>query len=172
MGVIMKKSPAYEKQTIPLQDTERTGIRWTLKQVLPVIGGWAGDKRRKAVFSLITLAIFLGVCVGVILLVIGGGEDRVSLTPEDICVVKISPQDQSAVVKTSGGALHLIRVGDSPKGLGRVVEIVEGRIVIAAQGEGGNEEIIIRVEDGNQRIVRIRQVGDAEPLFSTSQPIK
>jgi len=63
-------------------------------------------------------------------------------------------------------------VGDSPPGLGRVIEIVEGRIVIAAQGEGGSEEIIIKVEDGVQRVVRIRKVGDAEPPFSTSQPAK
>ena len=68
--------------------------------------------------------------------------------------------------------MHVIRVGDLAKGLGRVVEIVEGRIVIAAQGGEGSEEIIIRLEDGNQRIVRIRQVGDTEPLLSTSQPAK
>jgi len=162
----MKKPPAHEKQPPLSQDTEQRGIIGTLRRVFPFVG----DERRKTVLSLITLAVFLGVCVGVVILVTGGGEDRVSLTPEDIRVLKISPRDQSAVVKTSGGDLTVIRVGDSPKGLGRVIEIVEGRIVIAAQGEGGSEEIMIRVEDGEQRVVRIRKVGEAEPLFSTSQP--
>lgn len=165
----MKKPPAHEKQPPLSQDTEQRGIIGTLRRVFPFVG----DEHRKTVLFLITLAVFLGVCVGVVLLlVIGGHEDRVSLIPEDIQVVKISPRDQSAVVKTSGGTMHVIRVGDSPKGLGRVIEIVEGRIVIAAQGEGGSEEIIIKVEDGVQRVVRIRKVGDAEPPFSTSQPAK
>jgi hypothetical protein len=158
----MEKTRAHEKQHSTSQSPEKERN-----------GGRPGDKFRKAIFSLIALVVFLGLCVGIVLLIVtGGGEDHVSFVPEDITIVKISPPDQSAVIKTSEGALHIIRVGDSPPGLGRVVEIVEGRIVIAAQGVEGDEEIIISLVDGKQSMVRIRQVGETEPLFSTRQAVE
>ncbi len=94
---------------------------------------------------------------------------------DNIRVIKISPQDERAVIKTSERELKIIKVGDiiwvasyelrvageqpteervagSPvKKYGavelRVVEIATGRIVFEEMTERGKETVIIRVED-------------------------
>jgi hypothetical protein len=90
--------------------------------------------------------------------------DKVSV--EKIQVLKISPQDESAVVKVPGGKFQMIKVGDplGDKG-GKVVEIVEGRVVIE-EGSGRNAEtIIIRIGKGEQRIERLRKDPGEKPLL-------
>ena len=48
---------------------------------------------------------------------------------DEIKIVKISPKDERAVIKTHGTDLQVIRVGDSLAEHGRVVEITNGRKV-------------------------------------------
>ena len=63
-----------------------------------------------------------------------------------------------------------IKVGDSIGETGKVIEITEGRVVIEEKTEKGPETVIIRVEDGKQRVERIRKSKEeAPPLYS---PIK
>lgn len=86
-----------------------------------------------------------------------------ALSIQDLQVVKISPADGSAVVKTSENGLRLIRVGSSLDQNNRVVEIADGRIVIQSKTPKGLETIIIRIEDGRQKIERIGKIGDLRP---------
>ena len=88
---------------------------------------------------------------------------------DEIKVVKISPKDEKAVIKTHGKDFQVIKVGDSLAEHGRVVEITKGRIVLEINGDRGGERVIIRLENGNQRIERILKAGDEKPVFSTPQ---
>lgn len=108
---------------------------------------------------------------------------------DSIQVLRIMPQEETAIIQAPDGKRQLIKVGDvisdviskdefrvqSPEaeiqsskykvqsaGL-RVVEIAEGRIVFEERTNKGLETVIIRVEDGKQRIERIRRVGDQQP---------
>ncbi len=103
---------------------------------------------------------------------------------EEIRVLKISPQDERAVIKTSDRKLRIIKVGDVIRvensyqhsavsdqknsiqhSVLRVIEITEGRIVLEAKTEFGKETLIIRVEDGKQRVERIRKAGEEQPML-------
>ena len=86
-----------------------------------------------------------------------------ALSIQDLQVVKISPADGCAIVKTSENDLRLIKVGSSLDQNSRVVEITDGRIVIQCKTPKGFETVIIRVEDGRQKIERIRRIGDLRP---------
>jgi len=114
------------------------------------------------------------VVVALVLLFCGPvfSQAQSSLAIEKIKVIKISAPDKSAVIKTAGGSLKLIRVGAVVEGLGRVVEIAEGLVVIEVKGDKRNEQIIFRLENGKQTIERIRTVTDEKPLFSVGQPAK
>ena len=90
---------------------------------------------------------------------------------DEIKVVKISSKDERAVVKIHGNDLQVIKVGDSLAEHGRVVEITRGRIVLEINGDRGGEKVIIRLENGRQRIERIMKAGDERPEFSTPQSI-
>jgi hypothetical protein len=61
--------------------------------------------------------------------------------------------------------MHILKVGDSIGKSGKVIEIVEGRIVIEERTEKGPETVIIRFESGKQRIERIRKTGDKQPVL-------
>jgi len=88
---------------------------------------------------------------------------------DEIKLVKISPTDERAVIKTQGNDLQVIKVGDSLAEHGRVVEITKGRIVLEIDGDSGGERVIIRLDKGKQRIERIMRAGDERPVFSTPQ---
>ena len=91
---------------------------------------------------------------------------------EDFKVIKISPEDETAVVKNRNGDLDLIKVGDSLGEYGGVKGIGSGRIVLEKKGERGSETTIIRVEDGEQRIERIRKAPTKAPVLYTPQSAK
>jgi hypothetical protein len=123
------------------------------------------DKMR---FRIAILAILiLGVLVGEI--------KAQQITAESIQVVRIMEQDGRAVIKTPDGNTQPIKVGDligkrdlrvPGSGL-RVVEITEGRIVFEEKTDKGKETVIVRIEDGKQRIERIRKIGDKQaPLYA------
>jgi len=114
-------------------------------------------------------SIIIVVAILVLLLFVAPPQAQSSLAIEKIKVIKISAPDKSAVIKTAGGSLKLIRVGAVVEGLGRVVEIAEGLIVIEVRGDKRNEQIIFRVENGKQTIERVRTVTDEKPLFSVGQ---
>jgi hypothetical protein len=79
--------------------------------------------------------------------------------------LRIIEQDEKAMIKLPDGRMHILKVGDSIGKKGRVIEIVEGRIVIEERTEKGPETVIIRFENGKQRIERIRKAGDKQPIL-------
>lgn len=83
----------------------------------------------------------------------------------DLKIVRISPRDRAAVVKSSENTLSVIREGSWIEGLGTVVDIGEKRVVIAGPGGGGGETLIIRLEGGMQRTERIRKVFDRQSVL-------
>lgn len=82
----------------------------------------------------------------------------------EIQVVRISHEDRAAVIQTPEDRLTLITEGGRIPGLGKVTEISENRVVIDAPTKRGGETLIIRMENGRQRIERIRKGGDGQSL--------
>lgn len=78
--------------------------------------------------------------------------------------LKVAPQEQKAVVKTPGGQLQVVGVGELVAGA-RVVEIAEGRVVLEEAGVQGPETIIIRLDGKHQRIERLRRQGERPPAL-------
>ena len=99
------------------------------------------------------------------ILAVSVGEIRAQeITVESIHILRIIEQDEKAMIKLPDGRMHILKVGDSIGKKGRVIEIVEGRIVIEERTEKGPETVIIRFENGKQRIERIRKAGDKQPV--------
>jgi len=90
---------------------------------------------------------------------------------EKIQFLKISPQEQKAVVKTPEGKLQMVGVGDIIDEA-MIVEIVEGRIVLERPGESGPETIIIRLNGKHQRIESILPRGEKPPVMTAPKEIK
>ena len=58
---------------------------------------------------------------------------------DNIQLLKISPQDERAVIKTAKGMMAIIKMGDTIGENEKVVEITTGRLVIEEQTERGRE---------------------------------
>lgn len=84
---------------------------------------------------------------------------------DDMQVIKISPQDEWAIVKTKAGEKMVIKAGGPVGDNGEVIEITEGRVVIEQRTERNIETIIIRDENGKQKVERIKRVGDRQPIL-------
>jgi hypothetical protein len=84
---------------------------------------------------------------------------------EDIQILKISSEDETALIKTPDGKIQVLKVGDPIGVQWKVVEIVEGRVVIEQKTEHGTEMIIIRFDKGKQRVEKIRKAEDRSPVF-------
>lgn len=82
---------------------------------------------------------------------------------DSIHLLKISPQDERAVVKMEDGVMKIIKPGDPIGKSGKVIEIASGRVVIEEQTERGKETVIIRLEESRQRIERLKKVPDSRP---------
>lgn len=80
-------------------------------------------------------------------------------------LLKISPQDERAVVKMEDGSMKIIKPGDAIGSNGKVIEITVGRVVIEEQTERGMETVIIRFEQGRQLIERIKKTADKPPVL-------
>jgi type II secretory pathway component PulC len=78
---------------------------------------------------------------------------------------KISATDQKAVVKSPQGELTLVGVGDSIGATATIIEIVDDRVVLERPGKYAMEKLIVRVENGRQKI----DVMKREPLSRTRQ---
>jgi hypothetical protein len=113
-------------------------------------------------FSISILAI-------IIVAILVGEIKAQEITVASIHIVRIIEQDEKAMIKLPDGRMHILKVGDSIGKNGKVIEIVEGRIVIEERTEKGPETVIIRFDNGKQKIERIRKVGDRQPvLYSPS----
>jgi len=92
-----------------------------------------------------------------------------AISIEDIKVLKISPQDQKAIIKISSGDMVIIKAGDDIAGNIKVIDISEGRIVVEEMTERGAEKVIIKINDGEQKIMRIRKFEDKKPFLYVPQ---
>jgi len=97
--------------------------------------------------------------------VLGGEIIAQDLTVESIHILRIIEQDEKAMIKLPDGRTQILRVGDPIGKDGKVIEIVEGRIVIEERREKGPETVIMRFENGKQRVERIRKTGDKPPIL-------
>jgi hypothetical protein len=86
---------------------------------------------------------------------------------ETLHVLKISPQDQRAVIRQADGKMQIVKVGDAVGATGKIIEISEGRVVIEEVSNNETERIIIRLENGKQRVERLKKTADKQPpLYS------
>ena len=114
--------------------------------------------------------------LGILSLAVSAGEIKAQeVTAESIQILRIMEKDERAVIKTPDGNLRVVKVGDvigkgdlGVPGSGlRVVEISEGRIVFEEKTDKGMETVIVRIEEGKQRVERIRKFGDKQaPLYA------
>lgn len=74
-------------------------------------------------------------------------------------LIKISASDQRAVIKRPDGSLRVVAPGDVVDGA-HVYEMAEGRMVL--KGKAG-ETIIVRLEQGRQRIESYLRAGEQVP---------
>ncbi|MBI5634354.1 MAG: hypothetical protein HZA15_12850 [Nitrospirae bacterium] len=84
---------------------------------------------------------------------------------DSLHLLKISPQDERAVVKMEDGTKKIIKIGDVIGKNGKVIEITSGRVVIEEQIDGGSEIVIIRLEEGKQWTERISRLPDSKTLL-------
>ncbi|MBI5075031.1 MAG: hypothetical protein HZB62_07685 [Nitrospirae bacterium] len=86
-------------------------------------------------------------------------------TVDSIHLLKISSQDERAVVKMEDGTKKIIKIGDAIGKNGKVIEITSGRVVIEEQMDGGSEIVIIRLEEGKQWTEHISRLPDSKTLL-------
>jgi hypothetical protein len=87
----------------------------------------------------------------------------------DLRVIKISPQDERAVVRIDKRDLQIIEVGDALQNFGRVIQIAPGRIVLETEADNGTELVIIRLKNGQHNIERIRKGGAEATVLQAPQ---
>jgi len=92
------------------------------------------------------------------------------ISMDEIKVLKISSQDERAVIKTPEKRAKMIKVGDRIGNNSRVIEIAKGRVVIEEFTKRGAETVIIRVENGKQTVEKvIKMLGPQKTLLRASQ---
>ncbi len=85
-----------------------------------------------------------------------------------IQILKISPGDERAVIKTADGETKIIKIDDTLGNNGKVTEISKDRIVMEKMRGDDTETIIIRIENGKQAVQRLRKTAVKQPpLLST-----
>jgi hypothetical protein len=80
--------------------------------------------------------------------------------------VKIAPQDAKAVIKGADGKLKLVKCGDVLNDNLKIVQIVDGEVVLEHPGKYGQEKIFVRIENGRQKI----DLMEIRPLTQTRIP--
>ncbi len=96
----------------------------------------------------VILAVFL--CLSVSSLAGAASLDKVQF-------IKISPQDQKAVMKTPDGKLQVVKPGDVVGEKTKIVQINEGQIVLERPGRYGTETLIVTLQNGQQKIDRMER---------------
>ncbi len=84
---------------------------------------------------------------------------------ESIHVLKISSQDERAVVKDANGKTRLLKPGDAIGNRGVVTEIAADRVIIEEKKGKDAEKIIIRLVTGQQKIERLSKTGEQSPVL-------
>ena len=110
----------------------------------------------RIIFIILTLLILIS-------LVASAESKAQQITLESIQILGILDQEEKAMIRLPDGGTRILKVGDPVGKKGKVVEIVEGRIVIEEKTKKGPEIVIIRFEKGKQSIERIRKTGDSQP---------
>jgi hypothetical protein len=82
---------------------------------------------------------------------------------DKIQFIKIAPQDAKAVMKRADGKLAVIKQGDAIAEGVMVKEIAAGRIVLEENTDRGPETVIVRLDNGRQRIERLRKLPENTP---------
>jgi hypothetical protein len=89
-------------------------------------------------------------------------KDKLRVTSDEL---KVEPKNELQVAKSElKDTKHGTRNAEHKLGL-RVTEISEGRIVFEERTKKGLETVIIRIENGKQKIERISKVGDAPQVI-------
>jgi DNA-binding IclR family transcriptional regulator len=112
--------------------------------------------------------IVLATFIGAMFIVAGA----FAATGETIRVLKISSQDQRAVIKQSDGTMRIVKVGNTVGDYGTITEIAPGRVVLEKVSDKESERIIIRLEKGEQRIERIKRSTAKQPALVTPNAVK
>jgi len=108
----------------------------------------------------------MGVIIFLLVLVpfeISAEQDIDNMSVDDIKIIRISAQDEKAIIKCTDGKLQVLGVGDKIGTNAKVTEITRGRIVIEELTGRGRETVIIRVESGKQRVERMSKVVKDRP---------
>jgi hypothetical protein len=113
----------------------------------------------------VRILIFIILVFSAIPFLVSAKEPIQAITIESMQVIQIIPQEEKAIIKTPDAKRHIIKVGDSIGKSGRVIEIIEGRIVIEEKTNKGLETVIIRLENGKQKVERIKKVGERHPIL-------
>lgn len=112
----------------------------------------------KKIIILIISAILIPV-------VVSAKDPAKPLSVDTIHVLKISPQDKRAIIKTPDGKMQIIKPGDSLGTSAKVAEIAVDRIVIEEKKGNETEKVIIRLVNGKQKIERIRKTAEQAPAM-------
>ena len=87
---------------------------------------------------------FFILILAILILAVSLGEITAQeMTVESIHILRIIEQEERATIRLPDGRMHILKVGDSVGKNGKVIEIVEGRIVIEEKTDRGPETIII-----------------------------
>ncbi len=90
---------------------------------------------------------------------------------DSVQLLKISAQDQRAVIKTSDGKMQIIKPGDVVGDESKVLEITAGRVVFEEKRSNDLEQVIVRLENGKQRVERIKKAGEKQAqLYAVKSP--
>ena len=92
-------------------------------------------------------------------------EPSQTITADTIQVIRISAQDERAIIKAPDGKMQIIKVGDPIGKTGKVIEIAAGRVVIEEKKGKETEKIIIRLDDGKQKVERMKKTGEKPPML-------
>ena len=87
------------------------------------------------------------------------------ISMDEIKVLKISSQDERAVIKTPEKRAKMIKVGDRIGNNSRVIEIAKGRVVIEEFTKRGAETVIIRVENGKQTVEKVTKMLEPQKIL-------
>lgn len=84
---------------------------------------------------------------------------------EVIEVFKISDRDRRAVIRTADGGMKVYKVGDAVGENMRLIEVADKRIVLEEDTGSGTDTIIVRLENGGQKVERISKQPGKRPTF-------
>jgi hypothetical protein len=84
---------------------------------------------------------------------------------DDIHVLKISAQDERAVIKTPDGKMQIIKPGDPIGVSGKITEIAADRVVVEEKTGNETEKVIIRLINGKQKVERIKKTVEQAPAM-------